>query len=394
MSSDFSSIVRVGVDLAKNVVQVHAIDSAGRPLVTRQLPRAAFADWCAQLPSGCVVAMEATVGCHYWARELCRSGIDARLISPSFVTPYRMEGTGGKNDANDAEAICEAAGRPRMRFVRPKTPEQQSWLVVHHLRDGYVKDRSATVNRIKAILLEFGIAMSDRVTKLPTELDKVLTDPTSGLPPLAIEALEHCRRHLDLASEHVKWCDRQIARHVRIDEVAQRALSTLGVGPLGASALAATVGDCSQFQNGRQFSAWLGLVPRQYSSGATVRLGRITKRGDAYLRKLLVMGARSALIVAPKHTDPVSVWAVQLRERIGWAKASVALANKNARRLWRTLSAPLPIAASDGSQIAGHMSSSTGLSTASRSTRSTQGRRHAASIVLSPARPSSRRSAC
>jgi transposase len=295
--------------------------------------------------------MEATVGCHYWARELRKAGIDARLISPSFVTPYRMEGTGAKNDANDAAAICEAAGRPRMRFVTPKTPEQQGWLVVHNLRDGYVKDRSATVNRIKGILLEFGIAVSDRVTRLSTQLGNILNDPASGLPPVAIDALEHCREHLDLASDHVKWCDRQIARHVRADEIAQRALSTLGVGPLGASALAATVGDCSQFQNGRQFSAWLGLVPRQYSTAGKTRLGRITKRGDAYLRKLLIMGARSALIVVPNHSDPVSAWAFKLRERIGWSKAAVALANKNARRLWRNLSTPT----SDGSHSAGHM---------------------------------------
>jgi len=346
MSSDYSSIVRVGVDLAKHVIQVHAVDSAGRPVVVKQLTRAAFMGWCTRLPFGCIVAMEATTGCHYWARVLEATAVDVRLISPSFVTPYRMQGPGGKNDANDAEAICEAAARPRMRYIAAKTPEQQSWLTVHRLRDGYIKERTATINRIKGILLEFGIVMSAYSAKVSTELKSILADPASGLPRLAIEGLEQCRLHLDMAAEHVKWCDRQIARHAREDEVARRALSVLGIGPLGASALAATVGNFAQFRNGRQFSSWLGLVPRQHSSGGTMRLGRITKRGDAYLRQLLIMGARSALIVAHKHDDPVSVWAVQVRERIGWAKASVALANKNARRLWR-LSTPVIACASD-----------------------------------------------
>jgi transposase len=361
VQTDYSSIVRVGVDLAKSVMQVHAVDAEGRPVVAKQLSRSAFSEWCKRLPPGCLVVMEASTGCHYWARELGAAGLAIRLISPSFVSPYRMQGPGAKNDANDAEAICEAAARPRMRYIPPKSPEQQGWLVIHRLREGYVKERSATVNRIKGILLEFGILLPEQGPKIPAALDRVLSDPSSGLPLLAREGLEHCRLHLNLAAEHVRWCDRQIARHVRVDATARRALSVLGIGPLGASALSATVGDFSQFGNGRQFSAWLGLVPRQHSSGGTVRLGHITKRGDAYLRKLLIMGARSALIVAAKHDDPVSVWAVQVKERIGWAKASVALANKNARRLWKELSMPVSTCAGDGSQLAGDRFSSPGL---------------------------------
>lgn len=333
----FHSIVRVGVDLAQSVAQVHAVDAAGKVIVAKQLQRAALMHWCERLPESCIVAFEACSAAHHLARELDAAGLAPRLISPSFVTPYRMTGVTGKNDATDAEAICEAASRPQMRFVPAKTPEQQAWLVVHRLREGYMKDRTAWMNRARGILFEFGVALPVSADRFPGLLLEALSAKRKELPTILRTGLRKCCAHLQEVQGQVAWCDQQIAKHVRNDVNAKRAMQVRGVGPLSASALAASLGDLTQFGNGRQFGAWLGLVPRQHSSGGKQRLGRITKRGDAYLRKLLVIGARSALIVAARHDDPVSKWALQLRDRIGWQKACVALANKNARTLWRTL---------------------------------------------------------
>ncbi len=338
--SKYDRIVRVGVDLAQSVVQVHAVDSAGKVVAARQLQRSEFIQWCEGLPKGCIVSFEACSAAHHLARALDSVGLAPRLISPAFVSPYRMTGATGKNDATDAEAICEAASRPQMRFVPAKTPEQQAWLAIHRLREGYVKDRTACMNRARGILFEFGVTFPCSADRFRPLLIEALAKRSNDLPTLARTALRKCASHFDQVQRQVAWCDQQIAKHVRIDVNAKRAMSVRGVGPLSASAIAASVGDLSQFQNGHQFGAFLGLVPRQRSTGGKQRLGRITKRGDAYLRKLLVIGAKSALTVAPRHQDPVSQWAVQVRDRIGWPKACVALANKNARILWRTLARP------------------------------------------------------
>ena len=336
----YDSIVRVGVDLAKSVVQVHAVDAAGRVIVAKQLQRSALVQWCGRLPEGCVVAVEASSAAHHLARLLAAAGYSPRLISPSFVTPYRMTGATGKNDATDAEAICEAAGRPHMRFVSAKSAEQQAWLVVHRIRDGYIKERTACMNRTRDILFEFGIVLPQSSDRFRALLLDALAAKNKELPRLARSALRRCSAHFQEIQRQVTWCDQQIAKHVRDDVNVKRAMEVRGVGPLGASALVASVGDLTQFGNGRQFGAWLGLVPSQKSTGGKQRLGRITKRGDAYLRRLLVIGARSALIVADRHDDAVSKWAFQLRKRIGWRKACVALANRNARILWRTIAKP------------------------------------------------------
>jgi transposase len=248
-----------------------------------------------------------------------------------------MAGATGKNDAADAEAICEAASRPQMRFVQAKLPEQQAWLAVHRLRDGYMKDRTACMNRARGILFEFGVSLPVSADRFHVLLLEALAAHRKELPAIARAGLRRCSTHLREVQRQVAWCDQQIAKHVRVDANAIRAMQVRGVGPVGASALAASLGDLTQFGNGRQFSSWLGLVPRQHSSGGKQRLGRITKRGDPYLRRLLVIGARSALAVASRHDDAVSIWALQLQGRVGWPKACVALANKNARTLWRTL---------------------------------------------------------
>ena len=331
------AIVRVGVDLAKRVIQVHAVDAAGRVVVARSLAREKFMPWCAQLPPGCIVAMETCGGAHHWARRLRALGLDARLIAGHFVGPYRMQGARGKNDANDAAAICEAASRPTMRFVPVKTPEQQALLAVHRLREGYKEERTALINRIRGLLTEFGLVFAQSAEALRLALPEAIEDASNELPALARLALQ--RAHLSwLEIEcHIAWCDERIAAHVRSDAQARTAAQLCGVGPVTASAIVASVGDFTQFKSGSQFGAWLGLVPSQNSSGGKASLGRITKRGDDYLRTLLIQGAKSAVMTAHKRTDRISQWLAQLLARAGWQKAVVALANKNARILWAVL---------------------------------------------------------
>lgn len=337
MKQHHAPITRVGVDLAQSVIQIHAVDAVGAVVVAKQLQRSAFLPWCEQLPAGCIVAMEASCAAHYWARRLSERGLTVRLISPSFVTPYRMSGPTGKTDANDAAAICEAASRPQMRFVPVKSPAQQSVLALHSVRDGFVKERITIMNRARGLLSEFGILFPLSRSKFRTELLRAIAMDSDDLTPLARMVLRRCLQHFDSMDRQISWCDAQIAKHVARDPNAKLARTVLGVGPLSASALVATAGDLSQFKNGRQFSAWLGLVPRTNSSGAKQQLGSITKRGDDYLRRLLVLGARSAVVAAPSRDDATSKWAVQLRARIGGPKAYVAMANRNARRLWSLL---------------------------------------------------------
>ncbi len=330
-------VARVGVDLAKGVIQVHAVDAADRVVVIKTLTRAKFMAWSAQLPAGCMVAMESCGGAHHWARRLRAMGLDARVIPGHFVSPYRMEGKRGKNDANDAAAVCEAASRPSMRFVPVKTAEQQALLAVHRLREGYKEERAACVNRIRGLLAEFGLVFPKSPEALRLALPDALEDAANELPTIARLALQRAQLQWLELDCHIAWCDERIAAHVRSDEQAKLALQLCGVGPVTASALVCTVGDFRQFKNGAQFGSWLGLVPSQNSSGGKASLGGITKRGDDYLRTLLIQGAKSAVMTAHRRTDRVSLWLTQLLARVGWQKAAVALANKNARMLWAVL---------------------------------------------------------
>ncbi len=330
-------IVRVGVDLAKRVIQVHAVDSAGRIVTARALTREKFLSWCAQLPPGCVVAMETCSGAHHWARRLRSMGLVPRLIAGHFVGPYRMAARQGKNDADDTAAVCEAAGRPHMRFVPIKSTEQQAVLAVHRLREGYKEERTACINRIRGLLAEFGFVFPQSPQALRSQLADVIEDASNELPHLARVALQRAQLQWLELDCHIAWCDERIAVHVKTDEQAQAAARLMGIGPVTASALAASVGDFRQFKTGAQFGAWLGLVPSQNSSGGKASLGRITKRGDDYLRTLLIQGAKSAVMTAAKRRDRISQWLVQLTARVGWQKAVVAMANKNARILWAVL---------------------------------------------------------
>lgn len=330
-------VARIGVDLSKRVYQVHAVDRAGRPVLTKPMTPERFFAWCADLPAGCVVAVESCSGAHHVARRLRLLGLDARLIAAHFVSPYRMAGRSGKNDANDAAAICEAAGRPHMRFVPVKTAEQQGQLAVHRLREGYKEERTALINRIRGLLAEFGLVFPQSPDALRRVLADVIEDASNELPGVARLALQRAHLHWIDIELHLAWCDERIASHVRADARATKAAALLGVGPTTASAIVASVGDFAQFTNARQFGAWVGLVPSQHSTGGKASLGRITKRGDDYLRTLLIQGAKSAVMSADKRRDRISRWLLQLKERVGWQKAVVAMAHKNARILWAVL---------------------------------------------------------
>lgn len=329
--------VRVGVDLAKKVIQVHAVDAAGRVVTCRALRREQFVQWCAQLPAGCLVAMEASSSSHHWCRRLRALGLDARIISAQLAAPYRQEGRSGKNDANDAAAICEAAGRPRMRFVPVKTVEQQSVLCVHALREGMKEERTACINRIRGLLAEFGLVFPKSSKALSEVLAEVLEDASNELGGVARLALLRAQDHWRELDAHLAWCDERIAAHHAGSDEVKRAASLMGIGPLTASAAVASVGDFGQFKSGAQFGAWLGLVPKQHSSGGKSILGRITKHGQTYLRTLLIQGAKSAVMTAERRSDKISSWVVALKQRSGWQVAAVALANKNARILWAVM---------------------------------------------------------
>lgn len=327
------AILTVGIDLAKNVFAVHGINEAGRAeLVRPSVARDKLHELIAALPP-CVIGMEACSGAHHWARMFSASGHTVRLIAPKFVTPYRMTGRRGKNDAADAAAICEAVQRPHMRFVPVKNLAQQSQLMLHRARQGFVEQRTATLNRIRGLLSEFGIVLPLKAATVRRRACECLED-LPGWANMVVGDLLSEVSHLD---ERVTQYDQHIRQEARGDARAKRLMQLGGVGETTATCLLAMIGNGHEFGCGRQFAAWLGLVPGQYSSGGKARLGRITKAGDPYLRSLLVMGARAVLAAAKNKTDPVSRWALAVQERRGYWKAVVAIAAKNARMAWAVL---------------------------------------------------------
>lgn len=327
------AIVTVGIDLAKSVFAVHGVGVSGKPeLVRPEVRRAKLLELVAKLPP-CLIGMEACSGAHHWAREFQKLGHTVRIMAPKFVAPYRMSGKHGKNDAADAAAICEAVTRPNMRFVPIKTIEQQSQLFIHRAQQGYVIERTALVNRMRGLLSELGIVLPKSQTAFKQGVHQVLED----LPGPCNMVIGDMLSELSRLEERIALNERTIQQRARDDAQAQRLMQLRGIGPTTATAILASVGNGHDFESGRQFSAWLGLVPRQNSSGGKAKLGRITKAGDSYLRTLLVLGARAMLMTARNKEDPVSRWALQLKERRGYGKAVVAIAAKNARMCWAAL---------------------------------------------------------
>jgi transposase len=322
-------VTTVGIDLAKAVFSLHGVDGAGRVVLRRTLRRDQLLGAVAGL-SPCLIGMEACSGAHEWGRRFQEHGHTVRLMAPKFVAPYRKS---GKNDGNDAEAICEAVTRPNMRFVPVKSVEQQALLAMHRVRQGFVVERTATINRLRGLLTEFGVVLPLRSITVRRQAAAA----AESLPELARRAIGDLLEQLRVLDERIGGYDREIEAQAKQCEPAQRLMKIRGIGPTTALAIVATVGNAREFRNGRQFAAWIGLVPGQYSTGGKTRLGHISKRGDAYLRNLLVQGARSVLHTASAHLDPVSRWALALRPRRGYYRTLVAIANKNARIAWALL---------------------------------------------------------
>lgn len=333
------SIVFVGIDLAKNVFALHGVDEHGKPALVRPaVPRAKLHEVIASLPP-CTIGMEACSGAHHWARVFAPHGHTVRLMAPKFVSPYRMSGVRGKNDAADAAAICEAVQRPAMRFVPAKSIEQQTQLMVHRARQGYIEARTGHINRIRGLLAELGHVLPLKASTVRREA-ALLLEQLPGRANLVIGDLLSEVHRLD---EKIAQYDRVVAQAAREDARARELMRLRGVGEVTAGAIVAMIGRGHEFKCGRQFAAWLGLTPGQYSSGGKTRLGRITKAGDAYLRSLLTLGARAVLAAAAKAKaaaqplDGLSRWALALQQRRGYWKAVIAIAAKNARMAWAML---------------------------------------------------------
>jgi transposase len=332
-----TEITTVGVDLAKEVIVVCAGDRTGRPMFSRQFSFHGFAQWAAML-SKATFGMEACSSAHHWARWLTERGHVARLMAAEHVAPFRMS-KGAKNDRNDAQAILTAVLQPAMRFVSVKSVDSQAMLAVHTMRRGWNAERTALLNRTRGLLAEFGIWLGRSSARLLRALPEFTE--TDTLPAPVRILLRQVREQVAALEQQIDACDRQIEEHAKQSDDAQRLQAVTGIGTITSSAIVATVAHARDFRNGRQMAAWLGLVPCQSSSGGKERLGKITKRGDTYLRGLLTQGARStlqaALRRAPDKRSRLQAWIVAIHDRIGYHKALVAIANKHARILWAIL---------------------------------------------------------
>jgi len=323
----------LGIDVAKQVFQLHGVDERGHVVVQKRVSRGKLRETIAQLPA-CMIGMEACSSAQYWARELQQLGHTVKLISPQFVKPYVK---GNKNDSRDAEAICEAVSRPHMRFVPLKTVESQDIQAIHRLRSRLIKERTALVNQIRGLLAERGIVIAQGIPRLRKQLPMILEDVEGALTPLSREVMRELYEELVALDERVIRADALVQRVFTQSAACQKLAKIEGIGPVIATALVAAVGKAQEFANGRHLAAWLGVVPRQYSTGGKERLLGISKRGDRYLRTLLIHGARATVHWARRKTDARSRWIMSLEQRRGKNIAAVAIANKNARIAWALL---------------------------------------------------------
>ncbi len=325
-------ITTIGIDLAKNVFQVHGVDERGKVVLKKQLRRDQMATFFVNLPP-CLIGMEACGSAHHWARKLQGMGHTVRLMAPQFVKPYVKT---NKNDAADAEAICEAVGRPNMRFVPVKNVEQQAVLALHRVRQGFVKARTAQANQIRGLLGEFGIIIPQGIGYIASRVPDLIEDASNDLPGTFRMLVQRLLDHLKELDRQVDELEAQIQAWHRSSELSCKLAQVPGIGPITASALVASIGDAKNFENGRQVAAWLGLVPRQHSSGGKSNLLGMSKRGDTYLRTLLIHGARSVIYRAGQRTESCQ-WINGVVNRRNKNVAAVALANKNARIVWALL---------------------------------------------------------
>ena len=330
-----NKLSRVGVDLAKNVFQLHGVDRNDKAVWSRRLKRDQWINVLLQkADSDCEIGMEACSGAHHWARLLMQKGFTVKLIAPQFVKPYVKS---NKNDAKDAEAICEAMSRPHMRFVPVKSVEQQDIQAAHRIRTELIHQRTAKANQIRGLMSEYGLVAPKQLDHLRRAIPVWLEDGDNGLTMRFRHLLHGLWGDLKTLDERVSELDEEITSMAQTDPVTQRLQQLRGVGPMIATALVASIGDARQFTNGRQMSASLGLTPKQHSSGNKERLLGISKRGDSYLRSLLIHGARSAIYAAKGKDDRLSLWVNKLVERRHMNVAAVALANKTVRIAWAML---------------------------------------------------------
>jgi transposase len=326
------NLTTIGIDLAKAVFQVHGADDKGRAVMKKQLKRAQVLPYFANL-TPCRIGMEACGSAHYWARKLQALGHTVQLIPPQYVKPFVKR---NKNDAADAEAICEAMMRPNMPEVPIKNVEQQAILSVHRARQGFVKARTAQANQIRGLLAEYGLIIPQGISHIPKRVPEIIEDGENDLPGSFRLLIARLVDHLKELDRQVGELETEIQRWHRDNAASQKLAKIPGVGPLTATAMVASIGDARNFKNGRQLAAWLGIVPRQHSTGGKSTLLGISKRGDTYLRTLLIHGARAVIRVAERKADADS-WIKKLLVRRNKNVAAVALANKNARTIWALL---------------------------------------------------------
>lgn len=323
----------LGIDIAKNVFQMHGVNRAGKPVFKRRVMRDQLIDVVAQIEP-CTVVVEACTGAFYWAGRIEALGHRVKIISPQYVKPFVRR---QKNDGNDAEAICTAARQPHIPLVPKKTKEQQDIQALHRARQRMVNHRTAVVSQIRGLLLDRGFAFAKSITCARRLIPEILDDLENELTAIAREAIYELYDLFRDLDRRIASFDKKIERVFRQSEPCQRIAMIKGVGPKTATAIVAAIGDGTEFKNGRHLAAWVGLVPRQFSSGDRKVLMGISKRGNQHLRSLLVHGARSVVRTAPNKSDPNNLWVNQLRERRGFNRATVAVANKNARIIWAVL---------------------------------------------------------
>ena len=325
-------LTTIGIDLAKNVFQVHGADEKGKTVMKKQFRRAQVLPFFANL-TPCRIGMEACGSAHYWARKLEALGHTVHLIAPQYVKPFVKR---NKNDAADAEAICEAVTRPNMPAVPIKNAEQQAILSVHRARQGFVKARTAQANQIRGLLAEYGIAIPQGISHIAKRVPEIIEDGENDLPGSFRLLIQRLVDHLKELDRQVGELETEIQRWHRDNAASQKLAKIPGIGPMTASAMVASIGNAKNFKDGRQLAAWLGIVPRQHSTGGKPTLLGISKRGDTYLRTLLIHGARAVIRVAERKAD-ADPWLKSLLARRNKNVAAVALANKSARTIWALL---------------------------------------------------------
>lgn len=324
-------VILAGIDIAKDIFQLHGVDASGEAVVKKRLRRGQLLQYVATKLAPCLIVMEACGGSHHWAREFKKLGCEVKLISPQFVKPFVKT---NKNDAADAEAIVIAARQPGMRFVPIKTLDQQGIQCVHRVRSRLVSNRTELGNQIRGMLSEYGIVFAEGITNVKKGIPRIVEDAENNLPDVIRSLCCELYEDLKRADERIKECDNRIKQIFDQNPICKRLAQIEGIGPITATILLTVLGDPSLFKNGRHFAAYLGLVPKQSSSGGKQRLLGISKRGDTYIRNLLIHGGRSVVKNLKQKQDKRSQWARQLKERRGYNRTAVAVANKNARIVW------------------------------------------------------------